>query len=242
MEAIKEKIQVALEKTKIRLAELDWSKEFINMINDSDYTCLQYYHPAINVVTIGKFDPEGLYEETKRKWRAMDRNAPEAKVMEEDWRSVSKMLNDLRNTEMTALREKWDAEEDDCLKPYLKCEDCDHFGYSETDKTEHECDLEDEDRTSKCKVCKKSCGTYERLEKHMKSKHHTKYRCKECEFGTSSKAQYDRHIKSKEHKETCGIEKPEFKCETCDRVFPFKSLYEAHMISPTHLKKIQQKM
>jgi hypothetical protein len=232
MEQLKEKIQVALDRTKIRLAELDWSKEFIEMINDSDYTCLKYYHIGIFVTTIAMFDPEGLYKTTKDRWRVIKDTRPEeAKVMEVDWREIERLLRELRNMEMTALREKWDAEEDDCRKPYLLCEDCNNFYYSETAKTEHECEVDDEDRTTECKYCKKKCGTYERLETHLKSKHHTKYLCKECEFPTNSKAVWETHLRKKTHRENCGIVKEvkTYPCPDCDvKPYTFPSELQRH--------------
>jgi hypothetical protein len=245
MDKVIETLKNEIEKTKTRIGKIDWDKEFKNMIEDEDYTPLRFQHLSRHKKLIALYDPTDLFNTTRDRWRVIKDTKPEeAKVLEVEWREVMRLLKEMCDIEMKALTTAWDKVEDECDKPFLLCE-CGHFAYSEKNrnKDEHDCDLDDEDRTTECSICNQKCGTFERLDRHKKSKHHTKYRCKPCEFGTNSKPQYDRHLKCGDHKDKCGIVKPEFKCEICNnRVFPFKSLYEAHMVSPTHLKKIQQKM
>jgi hypothetical protein len=231
MEKVIETLKIEIEKTKTRVGKIDWSKEFKDMIDDEEYTPLKYQHLSRHVKLIGMFDPDEVYKTTKDRWRSIKDTRPEeAKVIEVEWKEIERLLKEMCSIEMKALTTAWDSVEDECDKPYLLCE-CGHFAYSEKNKNkdEHDCDLDDEERTTTCSICNKKCGTYERLDKHKKSKHHTKYHCKPCEFPTNSKAVWDRHLKSKDHKEACGIvsEKKTYPCPDCD-VKPYTFPSELH--------------
>jgi hypothetical protein len=235
MDELTAKLNNAIDETKIRLENLDWSKEFIEMINDSDYTPLKYYYTAVLVKTVALFDPEGLYKTTKNRWHAiLNTKSEEADVINKQCREIERLLKLLRSTEMNALRAAWDAEKDECAKPLLKCDDCEYFGWCETSLNDHECEEEDEDRTTKCKHCKKNCGTYDRLKKHIKSQHFKPFKCEPCNVGYNTQMQFDRHVKSKDHKEKCGIVKPTFECTLCDKKFLYECKYKEHLLSVKH--------
>jgi hypothetical protein len=237
MDKLIAKLNVAVDETKTRIAGLNWRKEFIEMINDDEYTPLKYYHVAVLVRTVALFDPENVYKTTKNRWHAiLNTRTEEADAINKQCREAERLLKQLRAIELDALRVAWDAVEDDCEKPLLKCEDCDFFGWSERSAHEHECEKEDEDRTIKCKHCKKNCGTYERLKVHIKSKHFKPFKCEPCNVGYNTQMQFDRHTSSKKHKETCGIVKPTFECKLCDKQFMYQCKYDEHLLSVKHRK------
>ena len=195
MEKVIERLNLEIEKTKIRVEAIDWSKEFKVMIDDPEYTPLKYQHLSRDVKLVALFDPTDAYKTAKDRWRVIKDTRPEeAKVIEVEWRKIARLLNEMCDIEMKALTSAWNKVEDECDKPYLLCE-CGEFCYSEKNrnKDEHDCELDDEDRTTECSICNQKCGTFERLERHKKSKHHTKYRCKPCEMGTNSKAVWETH-------------------------------------------------
>jgi len=236
MEELVANIEKAIEDTKARIEMTDWKAEFTEMIEDDEYAPLKYYQFTMKDM-VEHFDHEGVYKKLKNRWLYLaEAKSPEANDVLKSWRKIDGMLSELKNIEKNALRDAWEKEKDIYVKPDLNCRSCRFFAYNYRSALDHECAKED--KSSICEYCKKTCGTYPRLEAHIKSKHKTKYFCKECEFPTNSEAVWDRHLKEKKHKEKCGIEKPVYECKVCDKQYYFPSKYNEHMISPTHKKKI----
>jgi len=232
MDKVIETLKIEIEKTKIRVENIDWSKEFRNMMEDEEYTPLRFQHLSRHKKLIALFDPTGAYITSKDRWYSIKDTRPEeAEVIRVEFKEIERLLKEMCDIEKKALSTAWDNVEDECDKPFLLCE-CGHFAYSEKNrnKDEHDCDFDDEDRTTECNICGQKCGTFERLDKHKKSKHHTKYRCKECEFTTNSKAVWETHLSKKTHKEACGIVKPEnYPCPDCNvKPYTFPSELKRH--------------
>ena len=229
MEELIANIQKAIDETKARIEMTDWKEEFLEMMDDDEYAPLKYYQYNAKDM-IEHFDHEGVYNKLKNRWYYLfEAKSPEATELQKTWRKVDAMLSELKNIEKQALRDAWDKEEDEAVKPYLKCNDCRFFGYNERSITDHECAKED--KSSICEYCKKTCGTYPRLEAHIKSKHKPKYYCKECEFPTNSPAVWVRHLKEKKHKEKCGIVKEQkfYPCPDGDiKPYAFPSELKRH--------------
>jgi hypothetical protein len=239
LETLKADLLLQTDKTRERLAELDWSNEFIEMINDAEYTPLKYQQGALLTTFVASFKNGDVFQSAKTRWMTLKGlNDTRAEVLGELIRDIEKLLRGLRTMEMDKLRKIWDGIEDECDKPMLKCEDCDYFGYSEHAKETHECECDDEDRTTKCKYCGFKATTYDRLDNHIKSKHLKKciHECKECEYKTNSKNEFEKHTKSKSHKEKCGVVRESFKCEPCDKEYYFESKYKEHLLSVKHKK------
>jgi hypothetical protein len=235
MEELLENIQKAIDDTKARIEITDWKEEFKEMDEDDEYAPLKYYEYTMKDM-IEHFDHDGIYNKLKNRWYyLLEAKSPEAKELQKSWMKVDAMLSELRNIEKQALRDAWEKEDID-MRPSLGCASCRFFGYTVRTGLDHECAKED--KSSICDYCKKKCGTYPRLEAHIKSKHQTKYNCKECNFPTNSQAAWDRHLKEKKHKEKCGIERPVYECKVCDKQYYFPSKYKEHLVSPTHIKKV----
>jgi len=217
-------LQNALEETKIRVAKIDWDYEFVEMINDPEYSPLKYSARPL-VERISSIDGDEVYAELKKKyWRTSNRE--ESLAIWAECKKVELLLQELRETEMGVMIKKWEEAED---KPNLKCRKCRYFGFCERETEDHECDPDDV--TTICEHCKLECRTYERLEKHIKMKHNKKHNCKVCNISTDSDAQWERHIVNKKHKERCGIVKEEkfYPCPDCNvKPYAFPSELKRH--------------
>lgn len=241
LESLKADLLLQTGKTHERLANIDWSSEFNNMTNDAEYSPLQYQQGALFVHTIQLFKNGDVFQAANNRLCTLkSMNDERAVPLETLISCIRKLIRDLKITEMNALRKVWDSVEDECEKPYLKCADCEFFGYCEQAKEDHECACDDEDRTTKCRFCGFKATTYDRLDNHIKSKHlkNCKYNCKECEYKTDSNNEFVRHNNSKGHKEKCGVKKEVklYECKICDKEYYFESEYNRHLVSTKHKK------
>ena len=206
-----------------RLRELDWDAEFENMLEDEEYTAIDF-----------SYLPDDWDEHKHFIRSTLNQNTTDLRdhllLAEEKALQLVKIQKDFMKNEFY----KRDAD----LMPTIVCSSCAKFFIKQVYCSEHECETK-----TKCNNCGQNCKTKERLETHIHSRVcEKKHKCNQCPlpFQTNSDAMWTKHIKSKEHKESAGIKKESniYECKKCDRQYAFESDYTRHCISVKHKQKL----
>lgn len=219
---IKELAELHLEKLPMMLAETNWKSEFQMMIDDEDYTALKYTSDRLGI--------GDTFQKANSIWWGLSRDGfkQRSDELKDILNSTESIVNKLKKQEMDYFKITYFQFDED-FRPYLECEGCGFFTYREKGLCGHKCV-----KITICKLCDdKSFGTEERLKAHIKSKHSRKYQynCEPCNFHTDSNDRFVKHEHSKEHKQKCGIERPEYKCEKCNKDYHYECDYMRHMKS-----------
>ena len=241
LEAMIGRAKEVCREAEIRFATIDWEAEFTEMDEDSDYSPLPFltdadFYERLHCPETICGDYECDATAFMKKMRLYSNGAePDKKIVE-----LVNVVESLRSKTGALYRNKLREEfmkGDLDLRPSIYCAKCNVFAMNVSKFYEHECR-----QTTKCNRCNYVAPTFERLENHMNAKHLKTFNhnCKECDYGTDSPKEFDKHTKTKSHKEKSGIQRETYKCDVCDKPFYFKSKYEEHLLSPTHLKKCRK--
>jgi hypothetical protein len=201
--------------------ELDWEEEFRLMDEDPDYTPIQLTK-----------DLRAGWEEVFRHAETLQSKDPEDRKLLQEAREEERAIT---ASMRRVMREKFDAA-DEVLRPsFLYCERCERFGDYNSEERNHmnsPCKP-----VLDCKICGHKSTSYQRHRAHINFKHlkQWKHKCEACQFNTDSKTAFERHTHCAGHLEKIGTPKVrEFRCETCDKTFRFKSEKERHDVSKRH--------
>lgn len=209
-----------VERQRKRLNELDWDEELNKMLEDDEYTALDF-----------SYLPDDWYDRKIEIRASLTGN--HTIDLRDHLISAEEKVRVITNIQVERLKSEYYKRDAD-LMPTLVCSTCAKFFNKQKHCYDHVCEAK-----TKCNNCGQNCKTKERLETHIQSRICAKkHQCKDCPipFQTNSDAIWTKHTKSKEHKQSAGIKKEAklFECKKCDRQYAFESDYTRHCLSVKH--------